>query len=735
MTEKGKKSFDKNTKDPNEALAHLKQLISEYYDQADLAAVDKAYEFSAKAHEGQLRRSGDPYILHPIGVAAVLAEMQMDVDTIITGLLHDTVEDTVATLADIESNFGPSVSHLVDGVTKISQIKFRNTHEKQSENIRKMLIAMGKDIRVILVKLADRLHNMRTLNFMPVERQVPIARETLDIYGPIANRLGISWLKTELEDLSLRYLKPDIYFSLVQKVAKKKKEREAYIEDVILILQKELTRATITAEVKGRPKSFYSIYKKMEGNQIDYEQVYDILGFRVLVDTVVQCYEVLGVVHHLWKPIPGRFKDFIAMPKANNYQSLHTTVIGPAGERLEVQIRTREMHLTAERGIAAHWKYKEGGGVDQATVQRFEWLNRLLHWHQQVKDPSEFLETVKTDLFASDIYVFTPKGEVLEFPFGATALDFAYSIHTDVGNRCVAAKVNGRIVPLKHRLKNGDSVSIITSPQQRPSKDWLKMVHTGRAKNKIRAFIKGEERQRSVTLGREMLEKVFRKYELNFEKATKGLQLDNLLRGLTLTDLNDLFVQVGYGKVSPTRVLELVAPEKLKAPEKPKSDSFLSKVFKSAVQKTAKTRSAIQIQGMTDILVRFGKCCNPIPGDPVVGYISRGRGITVHLVDCPKVFDMDQERRVDVEWNLTGETLRTARLRIICVDEPGLLQRMSEAFTEQGANIQSAQVRATRDHKAISSFEISVKNTGHLLKVIKGLEKVRGVISVERVKA
>jgi guanosine-3',5'-bis(diphosphate) 3'-pyrophosphohydrolase len=744
MTEPLKKTSKNVVKTPEVALEELKGTILSYFPQADLVLVQKAFEFSHKSHEGQLRRSGDPYILHPIGVATALAEMHLDLDTICTGLLHDTVEDTVATLQDIEKIFGTTIARLVDGVTKISQMTFRNTHEKQSENIRKMIIAMGRDIRVVLVKLADRLHNMRTLNHMPLDRQVAIAQETLDIYAPLANRLGISSMKIELEDLSLRYLKPEIYYRFVQKVAKKKDEREKYIAEVISVLEKEIGEFGLKAEVQGRPKHFYSIYKKMEASNIDYEQVYDLLAFRVLVDSTVQCYEILGVVHNLWRPIPGRFKDFIAMPKGNNYQSLHTTVIGPGAERIEIQIRTHEMHLTAERGIAAHWKYKEGGGIDKETEKRFEWLHQLLKAHQQLKDPSEFLDTVKTDLFADDIYIFTPKGEVMEFSFGATALDFAYSVHTDVGNHCVAAKVNGKIVPLKHKLKNGDSITVVTNPNQKPTKDWLKMVHTSRAKNKIRAYIKSEERARALSLGKEVIDKAFKKNDLNFQNFTKPAGIEKILKELALGEINDVYAQVGYGKIDPARLLEILAPEKMKKKAASEADgseaggNFLSKVFKAAIKKSARSRSAIQIQGMSDILVRFGKCCNPIPGDPVVGFITRGRGITVHLADCSKAYDIDEGRRVDVAWNLAASVAtssdRVAKLRIVCVDAPGLLQKMSEAFSDQGVNIHTAQVRATRDNKAISTFEINVKDISHLNKVIKELEKVEGVISVERTK-
>ncbi len=722
-------------KTPEAALKHLKDLIASYYPQADLNRLEHAFQFSLRSHQGQMRRSGDPYILHPLGVATVLAELRMDIDSIVTGLLHDTVEDTVATLADIEKDFGPTVAKLVDGVTKISQLTIKNTHEKQSENVRKMIVAMGRDIRVILVKLSDRLHNMRTLQFMPLDKQITIAQETLDIYAPLANRLGIGWMKIELEDLSLRYLKPDIYFSLAQKVSKKKKEREKYIEEVNAEIEKEMHKEGITHfQIQGRPKHFYSIYKKMVESNIEYEQVYDVIAFRILVDTVVQCYGVLGIVHNIWKPIPGRFKDFIAMPKANNYQSLHTTVLGPGSERIEVQIRTHDMQLVAEQGIAAHWKYKEGA-MDKETEKKFEWLHQMVKTHQQLQDPSEFLESIKTDLFSNDIYVFTPRGDVLEFPYGATPLDFAYSVHTEVGHKTVAAKINGKIVPLKHKLKNGDNVEIITAPHQKPTKDWLKVAFTSRAKNKIRTQIKSEERIRAVSLGKEIIDKTFRKYALHIADHIKGTSLEKILKELALGEINDVFVRVGYGRISPEKLIEIVAPEKLKITQPaPEPDTFLKKVFKSAVQKAVGSRSAIKIHGMNDILVRFGKCCSPIPGDPIVGFITRGRGITIHLADCSKAYDKDSERRVDVEWAREEDSERVAKIRIVCVDEPGLLQKMSEAFTALGINIHQAQVRATKDHKAISQFDVNIKNITQLNRAMKALETIKGVITVERVK-
>jgi guanosine-3',5'-bis(diphosphate) 3'-pyrophosphohydrolase len=488
---------------PVKTLEDLLNKIRAFYPNADLKIIEKAYYFSEKAHEGQIRRSGEPYISHPLSVAGILADLRLDLDTIATGLMHDTVEDTGVTMDDIRREFGDVIAHLVDGVTKIGQMKFKNSHEKQGENIRKMIVAMGKDVRVVLVKLADRLHNMRTLNYMPFEKQERIALETLEIYTPLAGRMGISSLKIELEDLCFRYYRPDMYYELVQKVKKTEGERNRYIDEVKLLISREMNKAGFKFDVYGRSKHLWSVYRKMQSRDIDYEQVFDQLAFRVIVESVAECYAALGLVHSLWKPIPGRFKDFIAMPKANNYQSLHTTVVGPGGERIEIQIRTQDMHLIAERGIAAHWKYKERGKMtNDQELQQADWLRDLVTWHQQVRSPDEFLETVKTDLFETEIYVFTPSGDVREFPDGSTPVDFAYAVHTDLGNKCVGARVNGKMVPLKYQLQNGDTVEIMTSKTQEPSKDWLKFVVTNKAKSKIRAFVKEEQRRRAILIGK-----------------------------------------------------------------------------------------------------------------------------------------------------------------------------------------------------------------------------------------
>ncbi len=742
---------DKIEDRPLRTLEDLNQKILKYFPNADLKLIEKAFHFSEAAHEGQIRRSGEPYISHPLSVAGILADLKLDLDSVATGLLHDTVEDTHATVDSLKAEFGETIAALVDGVTKISKMQFKTSTERQGENIRKMIVAMGKDVRVILVKLADRLHNMRTLNHMPYEKQARIAQETLEIYCPLASRMGISSIKIELEDLSFRYLRPDMYYQLKQKVEQREKVQANYIEEVRKMINVELNKAGHKAfEVQGRTKHLWSIYRKMESRNIDYEQVYDVLAFRVLVDSLSQCYEVLGLMHSLYKPIPGRFKDFIAMPKTNHYQSLHTTVIGPGGERIEIQIRTKEMHLVAERGIAAHWRYKERGrNITDETSEQFDWLKDLVSLHQQVGNSDEFLDTVKTDLFEHEIYVFTPKGEVREFPEGATPIDFAYAVHTELGNRITGARINGKMVPLKYHLQNGDSIEVITSKTQVPSKDWLKICVTNKAKTKIRAFVKEEQRKRSHSLGKELLEREFRKFGQPSAKYLKGEYFEKFKKDHGIHDDDEVLVRVGYGKLEPRVLLERLAPELVNQSDdskevkdskdgkdsKDNKTSFLQTVFKSATQKARKSGSLIAVSGMDDVLVHYARCCNPIPGDAIVGFITRGRGITVHRTDCRKAFEFDQIRKVDVEWNTnsadTGHE-RIVRVRVISQDMPGLLKSMSEAFATQGINIHNAQVRTTRDSKAVATFDVSVKNTQQLNQVIFDLQKIRGVIGVSR---
>lgn len=719
-------------------LEGLCQAVRAYYPEADLDILRKAHDFAEKSHGDQKRQSGEPYMQHPREVTKILTELRLDIPTLCTGLLHDTVEDTHATLATIEKEFGPVVAQLVDGVTKLSKITFKTSEEKQAENFRKMIIAMAKDIRVVLVKLADRTHNMRTLEHLLPYKQRQIAQETLDIYAPIANRLGISALKIELEDLCLKYLHPDVYYKLVSKVSRTKKEREKYIEDVVQQIQDKLKEYDVNAIVTGRAKHFQSVYKKMERRGIDFEQVHDLIAFRIIVDNITDCYKALGVIHAAYKPVPGRFKDYIAIPKANKYQSLHTTVISNTGERVEIQIRTQDMHNVAELGIAAHWKYKEGrfDGTDREAV---EWVDRLLQWHKDLKDPTEFLETVKTDFFEDAVYIFTPRGDVQELPFGSTPLDFAFAIHSDLGVKCVGAKVNGKMVPLKYRLKSGDTVDILTSNTQQPSKDWLKLVRTSKAKARIRAFIKQQERARAEEMGKDMLERELRVYGQTIAKVQKaGDALERFAEKKNIKTLSDLLIYVGYGRISAPAVVGAVLPADLLASrqEQPKDDThpgLLKRIFKTAAKSSAGT-GAITVGGLEDILIRFGRCCGPIPGDPIVGFVSRGRGVTVHVASCPKALEFDEERRVSVQWNLTTPMKRPVTVKVLCHDMPGVLANMSQAITGCGINITQANVRTTKDRKAICTFDIEISSIEELNRTMGAIESKKGVILVERVR-
>ncbi len=710
----------------------LERLLS-YYPNADVDLLRKAYVFSAKVHLGQVRLSGEPYLSHPLEVAGILTQLRLDVATVATGLLHDTVEDTLTTLEDIRDHFGEEIAQLVDGVTKISKISLRFSEKDQAENFRKMILAMVKDIRVILIKLADRLHNMRTLRYHTPEKQREIAQETLDIYAPLAHRLGIDWIKTELEDLAFKHLHPEIYEEIQKKIARKEKERSRYIDEVKRILLKKLYENHIEAEVTGRIKQIYSLYQKMKEQNIDLDQVYDITAFRVIVNTIKECYDVLGIIHSLWKPIPGKFKDYIGLPKENMYQSLHTSVIGPYGERIEIQIRTWEMHKIAEEGIAAHWKYKEGKPLDEEEDKRFSWLRQLLEWQRDLKDDMEFMESVKVDLFPNEVYIFTPKGEVKVFPVGATPIDFAYSIHSDVGHHCAGAKVNGKLVPLKYELKSGDTVEIITSPNQKPSKDWLKFVKTSRAKTKIRQWFKAEEREKSIALGKEILEKELRKFDLTLAKLMKSGELLKVALEFSFQDVDDLIAAVGYGKVTANQILgKIIPPEKLEEKEE-KEEGRLKGLLRKI--RRAGGREAILIKGIDNVMVRYARCCNPVPGDKVVGFITRGRGVTIHTADCQNIMDDDPNRRVEVEWDSTKEYTYPVRIRIYSEDKKGLLAEITSSISSNEANITNASVNTTEDHKAIGLFELQVSDLNHLNKVIKGIERIKGVYRVERMRA
>lgn len=708
--------------------------VHRYQAGADLSLIQKAYVFSAKSHQGQLRRSGEPYLTHPLEVAMILAQMRLDVASVAAGLLHDTVEDTVATLDELEELFGAEVRHLVDGVTKLGKIRFRTSEEKQAENFRKMIMAMAQDIRVILIKLADRTHNMRTLSYLAEAKRVGIAQETLDIYAPIANRLGIQQLKIELEDLSFQYLRPDVYQMIAERIQQRSVQREKFVSEVKALVVDELGKHQISAEVQGRLKHFYSIHRKMEAQNIPFDEVYDLTAFRIIVETLSQCYETLGFLHALWRPIPGRFKDYIAMPKQNDYRSLHTTVMGPHGERCEFQIRTREMHDIAERGIAAHWRYKESDGTMAAQDEmKFKWVRQLLQWQRELNEPAEFLDTIKLDLFADDIYVFTPQGHLKELPRGATAIDFAYEVHTDVGHACVGARVNGRIVPLRHPLRSGDTVEIMTGKQKHPNKDWLQFARTSRAKAKIRQFLRAQERDQAEAIGRELLEKALERYHVSPTKILKSGEMHQFLQEQNIRELSGLMVAMGYGKILPEDVLQAVLPKDLlqQSAEAPKKESAISR-FVDRVRRH-RSKSPVKISGISDVLVAFGKCCNPVPGDIIVGFVTRGRGVSVHRSDCPRIIGSDPARCVPVEWDTEAHIMRIARIRVVCVDRPGLLANMTEAITDKGVNITQALVRTSEDHKAINTFDVEISDIHQLRQVLQNLEKVRGVISVERI--
>jgi len=714
--------------------------VNAYHPEPDIDLIKKAYVYSAKVHQGQIRKSGEPYLIHPMEVAGLLADMRLDEASIVTGLLHDTIEDTLATKEEITELFGGEIAELVDGVTKLSQFSPANTQEdKQAENFRKMVVAMSKDIRVLLVKLADRVHNMRTLDHMKPEKQERIARETLDIYAPLANRLGIGWLKSELEDLSFKYLDPGEYGQLTTRIQSRVKERERFVQEVVGLLRTQMDQAGLSADIYGRIKHVYSVARKMKEQELGFDEVYDLIAFRVLVDNVAQCYESLGMVHALWKPVPGRFKDYVAIPKPNGYQSLHTTVIGPHGERIEVQIRTREMHAVAEKGVAAHWAYKEKGKGERggkelsaADAKQFGWLRRLVEWQRELSDPREFLETVKVDLFSEETFVFTPKGDLRSLPRGATPIDFAYQVHSEVGERCVGAKVNGKLVPLRYQLRNGDTVEILTSPHAHPSKDWLSFVKTSRAQTRIRTFLRQAEHRRSLEIGREIAEKELRRFGLTYNKLEKHGEIDEAAKRLGYRVGDDLIAALGFGKVAPSQVVQQLVPaEKLAEPQpEPSPSGPLTTLFRKVAGRSVE---GVRISGIEDVLVRFGRCCNPVPGDPIIGFITRGRGVTVHSTACDKVLGLDPDRRVDVAWDARPDVRRPAGLKVITDDRAGVLAAISKVISAAGVSIQQAVCKTIGPQRAVNEFEVTVGDLKQLKDVMRSIERVEGVQSVERV--
>ena len=715
-------------------IGEIVEQVLAYHPDADTELLERAYIFSAVSHRGQTRQSGLPYLHHPLEVAGILAKMRMDVTTIVAGLLHDVPEDTGIPTAEIEAKFGREVAELVEGVTKIGKMAFSTKEEREAENFRKMLLAMARDIRVILIKLADRLHNMRTLEPLPEAKRRRIARETLDIYAAIANRLGIAWMKTELEDLAFRYLWPTEYEDVSRRVSRKHQEQEAYLADVQRQILVTLGESGIPAEVSGRAKHIYGIWGKMQRQSIPFEQVYDIIAVRIITDTLRNCYAVLGTIHSLWTPVPGRFKDYVAMPKPNRYQSLHTTVIGPGGERVEFQIRTQEMHRVAQYGIAAHWKYKEGLSGDTPFDRSQEWLKGLLEWQQELKDPKEFLDTVRVDLFPDDVYAFTPKGDVRAFPRGATPVDFAYAIHSDVGHRCVGARVNGKQVPLRTQLGNGDIVEILTQANHVPSKDWLKFVRTSRARARIKAWIKSEQRSQSIVLGREILEKELRRYELSLAKVLRSDELSRVAGDLGVKTSDDVLAAVGYGKLSAVQVAGKLLPPEEVARREERKDSKIREFVRKITGKRAE--QSVRIGGIDAALTRFAQCCNPVPGDAVIGFITRGRGVTVHARDCPNVEQLatDPERMIAVNWDLQTAQSYPVRLRVDGHDKPGLLAAVSGAIAEARVNIAGAKV-TTGSGGAVVEVEVEIRDLTQLRLVMAAIRKIKGVSRVDRVRS
>ncbi len=720
-------------------LGNIISQIESYNPNADLGIVAKAYNFAEMAHSNaQTRFSGERYFIHPYNVALILADLHMDVQTVCAGLLHDVVEDTGITFDEIKREFGEEIANMVDGVTKLSKVKYRNKEERQAESLRKMIVAMSKDIRVVIIKLADRLHNIRTLQYMPKEKQYQKAMETIEIYAPIANRLGIASIKWELEDLSLKYIDPEGYEDLLKKVQEKSEKRKDYISHIIEVISKKLQESGMEADIKGRPKSLYSIYKKMYYKNRLFEKIYDLIAVRIIVESIKDCYGALGIVHTLWKPVPGRFKDYIAMPKPNMYQSLHTTVIGPEGEPFEIQIRTLEMHRTAEYGIAAHWKYKEG--IDDKTKyeEKLNWLRQMLEWQQETNDPQEFMEALKIDLYTDEVFVFTPKGEVINLPTGSTPIDFAYRVHTAVGNKCVGAKVNGRIVPLDAKLKTGDQVEILTSQSSvGPSRDWLKIAASSQAKSKIRKFFKDRDKDFNFEKGKELVEREIKKQGYQVADLLKDDWIKTVADKYNMSAASNLFAAVGSGGITESQIvnrLKLIYLEKNKDKLELERIENLEKSLAKSPQREKHT-SGVIIKGIDNIKVRFSKCCNPVPGDAIVGYITRGRGVSIHRADCTNIHDLsdsDDQRFIEVQWDNKEKATFISELQIKALDRPKLLQDITSLYVDAKLNAVSLNLRINKEKVAIVDIGFEINDIKQIEDLIKKMKKLDGVLEVYR---
>ena len=698
--------------------------VQKHRPNANIALIQRAHEAAVAAHEGQLRSSGEPYVSHPVAVAHYLATLQMEPETIAAALLHDVPEDTDITVVELEKRFGREVAHLVDGVTKLSKFgSARSMEEQQAENIRKMFLAMAEDVRVVIIKLADRLHNMRTLQYLPEDKQRRIARQTMEIYAPLAHRLGMWQIKWELEDLAFKYLEADKYRQLVEMLTDRRRVRESFVNKSIGILRKELAKVNIKADISGRPKHLYSIAKKMERKSAEFGEIYDLHAIRVLVDDVKDCYAALGVVHSLWRPIPGQFDDYIAMPKANMYQSLHTAVIGPEAKPIEVQIRTRHMHDVAEAGIAAHWRYKEGSRNDRRYDEKLAWVRQLMDWQREVTDPTEFVEGLKLDLFQDQVFVFTPKGDVKDLPRDATPLDFAYRIHTDVGHRTIGAKVNNRLVPLDYKLRNGDIVEIVTTKAAHgPSRDWLNIVRTSHAKEKIRAWFKHQQRDENILQGREILDRELRRLAHETLASIDSSKITEIAQQYRYRELDDFYAAIGYGAVSPSSVvskLEIHDDAAITLPEE--------------APPAAPSTTGVKVKGVGDLLVRFAKCCSPIPGDEITGYVTRGKGVTIHRSNCPSVLsERDIERLIDVEWETASQQTYPITVRIDALDRPGLLNEITNVVAEHKVNIVAASVAVNSDATATITATFTVTSLQQLAKILTRIERLRDITSVTR---